>query len=66
LTDLTWVWEGVAGGAGGGRRRRLGGAGIRVCLLTGFAPATRDELTRAKAPAILDSVAELPSLLGLG
>ena len=40
------------------------GAGLVAGVLTG--QAGRDELTRAKAPVILDSVAELPSLLGLG
>ncbi|HEY6278645.1 MAG TPA: HAD family hydrolase [Streptosporangiaceae bacterium] len=40
------------------------GAGLVAGVLTG--QADRDELARAKAPAILDSVAELPSLLGLG
>jgi len=40
------------------------GAGLVAGVLTG--QAGRDELTRAKAPVILDSVAELPPLLGLG
>jgi phosphoglycolate phosphatase len=40
------------------------GAGLVVGVLTG--QAGRDELTRAKAPVILDSVAGLPPLLGLG
>jgi phosphoglycolate phosphatase len=39
------------------------GAGLVAGVLTG--QADRAELTRAKAPAILGSVAELPSLLGL-
>jgi phosphoglycolate phosphatase len=40
------------------------GAGLVAGVLTGV--ASREELERAKAPVILDTIAELPPLLGLG
>jgi phosphoglycolate phosphatase len=43
---------------------RRAGAGLVAGVLTGR--ASREELEEAKAPVILDSVAELPALLGLG
>ncbi len=43
---------------------RRAGAGLVAGVLTGR--ASREELEEAKAPVILDSVAGLPSLLGLG
>ena len=40
------------------------GAGLVAGVLTGS--ASRDELERAKAPVILDTIADLPPLLGIG
>jgi phosphoglycolate phosphatase-like HAD superfamily hydrolase len=40
------------------------GAGLVAGVLTGS--ASRDELERAKAPVILDTIGDLPPLLGIG
>jgi phosphoglycolate phosphatase len=40
------------------------GAGLVAGVLTGS--ASRDDLERAKAPVILDTIADLPPLLGIG
>ena len=43
---------------------RRAGAGLVVGVLTGR--VSREELEEAKAPVVIDSVADLPALLGLG